>query len=56
MDSSAHINSIHQTQNSDGSYAVQADVTTSKGEYYITFTVVLGPGTATITDHTAIKP
>ncbi len=56
MDASAHIDSLRETKNSDGSYAVAADVMTSKGEYYITFTVQVGPDSGTITDHTAIKP
>lgn len=56
MDASAHIDSLHETKNADGTYAVAADVTTSKGEYYITFTVQVGPDSGTITDHTAIKP
>lgn len=56
MDASAHINSLRESKNSDGTYAVAADVTTSKGEYYITFTVQVGPDSGTITEHTAIKP
>ncbi|MBV8489362.1 MAG: hypothetical protein JO199_02440 [Candidatus Eremiobacteraeota bacterium] len=36
-------------------YKVTADVTTSNGEYYITFTVAPGPGGLQITDHYAIK-
>lgn len=56
MNASAHIDSLRESKNADGSYAVAADVTTSKGEYYITFTVQVGPDSGTITDHTAIKP
>jgi len=56
MDSSAQITSIRNTLNSDGTYKVDVDLTTSGGEYYVTFAVEVLPGGATIVDHTAIKP
>jgi hypothetical protein len=56
MDSSAHIESIRSASNGGQSYTVTADVQTSSGEYYITFTVAPGPGGLQITDHYSIKP
>lgn len=56
MDSSAHIESIRSASNGDRSYTVTADVQTSSGEYYITFTLAPGPGGLQITDHYSIKP
>ena len=56
MDASAHIVSLRSSPNADGSYKVDADLTTSNGEYYVAFTVEVTPGGAVITDHTSIKP
>jgi hypothetical protein len=56
MDSSAHIESIRSASNGSQSYTVTADVQTTSGEYYITFTVQPGPGGLQITDHYSIKP
>jgi len=56
MNRSAHLNFVRPTQNSDGTWLVNADVTTDSGEYFFTFTVSVQPGGAVITDHTAIKP
>jgi outer membrane biosynthesis protein TonB len=56
MDSSAHIESIRSASNGGQQYTVTADVQTSSGEYYITFTVAPGPGGMQITDHYSIKP
>ncbi len=50
--SSTRIQSLSQRRNADGSYKVDADLATSKGEYFITFTVSGG----IITAKTAIKP
>jgi hypothetical protein len=55
MDSSAHIQSINADATGRGNYKVGADVKTSTGEYYITFTVAPGPGGLQINDHFAIK-
>jgi hypothetical protein len=56
MDRSARLASLNTTQNADGTYKVDTDLTTANGEYYITFTVNVAPGGAVITDHVAIKP
>ncbi|HVS45741.1 MAG TPA: hypothetical protein VMS32_03670 [Verrucomicrobiae bacterium] len=56
MDRSARLTSLNTTQNADGTYKVDTDLTTANGEYYITFTVNVAPGGAVITDHVAIKP
>jgi hypothetical protein len=56
MDTSAHIESIRSASNGGQQYTVTADVQTSSGEYYITFTVAPGPGGMQITDHYSIKP
>jgi hypothetical protein len=56
MDSSARVESIRSANNGDQSYTVTADVQSSSGEYYITFTVQPGPGGLQITDHYSIKP
>jgi hypothetical protein len=56
MNSSAHIASLHHSNNPDGTIGVQADIETSSGEYYVTFTVQPIANGGLITDHTAIKP
>jgi hypothetical protein len=53
MDSGSKILSVHS--NAQGNqYKVSADVQTSSGEYYITFSLEQGPGGLQITDHYAI--
>jgi hypothetical protein len=56
MTHSAHLTSLHASAAGGSTYDVNADVSTSQGEYFITFTVDVEPGGAIITDHTAIKP
>jgi len=55
MNSSARIQSIHADPTGSGTYKAGADVVTSSGEYYITFTLSPGPGGLQIQDHFAIK-
>jgi hypothetical protein len=56
MTSSAHINSINAKSSPDGtSYTVEADVTSSKGEYFITFTVINTANGFQISNHFAIR-
>jgi hypothetical protein len=55
MDSSARIQAVHADATGRGTYKVGADVQTSTGEYYVTFTVVPGPGGPQISEHFAIK-
>ena len=55
MDSSARILSIDSKSTAAQQYKVTADVATSSGEYYITFTVEPGAGGLQIGDHFAIK-
>lgn len=52
IDSSTHISSITSSPNNDGSYKVEVDMRTAKGEYYETFTVA----SDRILEKTAIKP
>ena len=54
MDSSARIVSVRPAS-AGSQYKVTADVQTSSGEYYITFTLEQGPGGLQIVDHYAIK-
>jgi len=56
MDSSARILSVRPASAGGEQYKVTADVTTSSGEYYITFMLQPGTGGLQITDHYAIKP
>jgi hypothetical protein len=55
MDSSAKVQSVHADATGRGTYKAGADVVTSTGEYYITFTLAPGPGGLQIQDHFAIK-
>lgn len=55
MDANSRILSIHP-ESSASPYKVSADVQTSTGEYYITFTLQQGTGGLQIVDHYAIKP
>jgi hypothetical protein len=55
MSRAATINTIDASENSDGTYKVTADVTTSQGEYFETFQVEKGPYGLQISDHYAIK-
>lgn len=52
IDSATRISSIASTRNNDGSYKVEVDMHTGKGEYYETFTVA----SDRILEKTAIKP
>jgi hypothetical protein len=56
MNPAAHIESIRSSALGPQQYRVTADVQTSTGEYYVTFTVEPGPSGLQITDHYAIKP
>ncbi|MEO6913732.1 MAG: hypothetical protein ABI182_06925 [Candidatus Baltobacteraceae bacterium] len=55
IDSRSTISSVTPTKNDDGSYSVGAEIATSKGTYYVTFTVSQEPSGLVITDHYAIK-
>lgn len=55
MDASSHVESVRSSRLSKQRYKVTADVQTSSGEYFITFTVEPGPGGLQITDHYSIK-
>jgi len=55
VDSSSRILSIRPSA-AGNQYKVTADVQTSTGEYYITFTLQQGSGGLQITDHYSIKP
>lgn len=52
IDSATRISSMTSTRNTDGSYKVEVDMRTAKGEYYETFTVA----SDRILEKTAIKP
>jgi hypothetical protein len=56
MNSGARIASIRTAAGGAEQYTVTADVQTSSGEYYTTFTVQQGPIGLQITDHYTIKP
>jgi hypothetical protein len=56
MSSGARIESIRTAAGGAAQYTVTADVQTSSGEYYTTFTVQQGPIGLQITDHYTIKP
>jgi hypothetical protein len=55
MDANSRILSVHP-ESSVSPYKVSADVQTSTGEYFITFTLQQGTGGLQIVDHYAIKP
>ncbi len=55
MNSSAVIQSLPARAHDNGTFTVNADVTTSSGEYYITFTLEPGPGGMKIIRHFSIK-
>ena len=55
MDQSARVLSVRADPIGKGSYKAAADVRTSTGEYYITFTLGPGPGGLQIADHYGIK-
>jgi hypothetical protein len=55
VDASSRIESVRSSRLSKQQYKVTADVQTSTGEYFITFTVEPGPGGLQITDHYSIK-
>lgn len=54
MDPSARIVSVRSTSDA-APYHVSADVETTTGEYYLTFTLEPGQGGLQITDHYSIK-
>jgi hypothetical protein len=56
MADDAHIESIRSVKAGPQQYRVGADVQTTSGEYYVTFTVEAGPGGLQITDHYTVKP
>ncbi len=56
MNGNAHIESIRSTSLGPQRYHVTADIETSGGEYYVTFTVEQGASGLQIVDHYAIKP
>lgn len=56
MNAESHIESIRSATIGDRQYRVTADVQTTSGEYYVTFTVENGPLGLQITDHYSIKP
>jgi hypothetical protein len=56
VNSGSHIESIRSSSVGMEQYRVTADVQTSTGEYYVTFTVQQGPGGLQITDRYSIKP
>lgn len=56
MNSDSHIASIRSAEIGAQHYRVTADVETTSGEYYVTFTLEQGPLGLQITDHYAIKP
>ena len=55
MDANSRIVSI-RNETTGSPYKISADVQTSSGEYYITFTLQQGTGGLQIVDHYAIKP
>ncbi|MGB7014880.1 MAG: hypothetical protein WBD69_02915, partial [Candidatus Cybelea sp.] len=55
MSQNASVESV-RSEPSGGAYRVTADVKTSGGEYFETFTVTPGPGGLQITEHYWIKP
>ncbi len=56
MNSESRIESISSANVGGQQYRVGADVQTSSGEYFITFTLQQSAGGMLITDHSAIKP
>ncbi len=56
MNSGSRIESIRSANVGSQQYQVTADVQTTSGEYYVTFTVQQGPIGLQITDHYSIKP
>lgn len=56
IEASSRIQNVSSRRNEDGSYHVTADVTTSRGTYFLTFTVESTDLGQRITEHTAIKP
>jgi hypothetical protein len=55
LDSTARITSVRTDNAGNGTYKSGAEVQTSTGNYYITFTIAPGPAGLQITDHFAIK-
>ncbi len=56
MNAESRIESISSANVGPQQYRVGADVQTSTGEYFITFTVEQGPSGLQIIDHSSIKP
>jgi hypothetical protein len=55
MTPDSRIESIRSSSVGPQQYRVTADVQTTSGEYYVTFTVEQNPGGFSITDHFSIK-
>ncbi|GAC1421253.1 MAG: hypothetical protein NVSMB5_14310 [Candidatus Velthaea sp.] len=55
LDSSAHITSLRAAKVDESSATVECEIASSKGTYYATYHVTLGPRGATITQHDYIK-
>ena len=55
LDAQSRVTSVVATPNANGTYKVEAEIVTSKGTYYDTFTVDHGPNGYVITDHFFIK-
>ncbi len=56
MNQQAQIQSLRSAKVGSQQYQVTADVQTTSGEYYVTFTVESSPSGLQITDHYSIKP
>jgi hypothetical protein len=56
MNGGAHIESIREANLGAQQYQVTADVQSSNGEYFVTFTLEQSPLGLQITDHYSIKP
>ncbi|MBV8374555.1 MAG: hypothetical protein JO302_03515 [Candidatus Eremiobacteraeota bacterium] len=54
MNATSRVLSVRPEGSGNNQYKVTADVQTSTGEYYITFTLQSGPGGLQITDHDSI--
>jgi hypothetical protein len=55
VDANAHVESVRSESTGSGTYKVYADVHSTAGEYYITFSLQPGAGGLQIFDHYAIK-
>ncbi len=55
MNATSRVASVRAHSTGNGAYKATADVMTSSGEYFITFTLMPGPGGLQIADHYSIK-